>query len=134
MRYTNSYKWLIIQSLLILTVFLYGLVTPTHVCYVSGLPQALVFSNDMPFLKRRVLGSPSHACYVSGLPQAFLIWRKDMPFCFKACFCQKLALLVNICQYLSIFINVPYSWLNIYVSRATNRHSLGNQSSIGNIL
>ena len=30
-----------------------------------------VWKKEPPFLKRRVLGSPSHVCYISGLPQSF---------------------------------------------------------------
>jgi len=65
----------------------------------------LLFSKkDVPFLKRRILGSPSHVCYVSGLPQAFFLFLlNDMLFFFKVCFGQKLTFRVNI---LSIFVNI----------------------------
>ena len=94
--------------------------TPTHVCYVSGLPQALLFCfKDVPFLKRRVLGSPKHVCYVSGLSQAFFLsFKKDMPFLKKVCFGHKLTFLnnigqylSNICQYLSMYIPTYYTVL-----------------------
>ena len=104
-----------IQYLLTLIAFLYGFVTPSHVCYVSGLPPAFLFclKKDVAFLKRRVLVSPSHVCYVSGLPQAFVFsfFLKTTCLFEKMCFLPKtdifdkyLSIFDNICQYLSMYL------------------------------
>ena len=56
---------------------------------------------DVPFFKRRLLGSLSHVCYVSGLPQAFCFPKNDMPVLKKVSFGPELTFLANIDQYLS---------------------------------
>ena len=112
--YTNSYKFLMIQYLLLFVNIWSILVTQPMFATFQACRK--LFFYDAPFSKSLVLGSPSHVCYVSGLPQALSFLKNDMPFSRKVCFCQKLNFLItfsNICPYLSMYLPtvrycVPY--------------------------
>ena len=72
--------------------------------------QALFFGGDASFLKRRVLFSPSHVCYVSGLPQALFLCEKRHAFLKKCVFllnayifCQYLSMYLPTVRYCGLY-------------------------------
>ena len=49
------------------------LVIPGHVYESFRAAGTFCLKKDVPFLKKRVLVSPSHVCYVSGLPHTLFV-------------------------------------------------------------
>ena len=125
-----------IQYSLMLITFLYGLVAPSHVCNVSGWPQALFYEQIIFFEKARFGPKPCllrfrlAAC-------ALLFDEKDMHCWKNKCFLAKTSfwwIFVNIWQCRSISVNENHRChaFSLHLCRHTHTHLQGDRQ--GNIV